>query len=625
MNRPNKISLLSNPLFDDENFNSQILATFKYINNEMRMQVEEEEAVKTKIHKRRKEMKRFFNLDQDFIQVFNCSLDTGTIRHSGHLYLIEASLLFNSAFKKKCILLKDIVSIQKNKSYIMMRMGLVFFLQNNKKIVLKSFKLRDEFIQLLQSQIKKLGLKEISIIDIELQNENENSECNEDVENLNEKPKSLKLKRSANSKLKNSFNSLKNEKMKNEVEESNHREFFSFPVLNTNFFNFGKNEKEKNSGQPVFNSMKNSDNTPVKKRLDSSSSDSSDQESIDEIKEREISAKLKHFLIYGQYPVVSGEEEVSEMNSQKNEDLKTDSSFAFHTPTGTYPQVSPDESKSINEFDHKIHRRSKSSTYKQNLKDEDNENLELLLLKTKKEKVSKIKSLDKKPFASKKSSNSLKLDLNTEPINLEQEKTFPTNLKKPHKLNRSHSRKHSKKSVNKVSYAKQEENRFSKLLRSISNSILFDSMKSLIWKTTIFTFFLNLLIIFKSLLYAQIRHFYITFIIFESIGICFVGTISSVIAQGTTFLVFPILRKKMATVFNSNFNLFSDHILPFSLLFLLNNLLFIVSYYYYLLFLNNLYTNSTNESLSQIIFNYDNYISYIFLASVGSHYILHNN
>lgn len=143
----------------------EVCVTVQYIDPETRLVLETAQKAKTDVHHRRKEMRKLFNIEEDYIVDFSCNLDGSKIPGSGRVYITATQLLYNSTFKQKIMAIEDIRSVEKYKTLLLANAGIKLFMQNGRKIHLKSFKDRKAFITSLQAQAKVLGLPPIPIID----------------------------------------------------------------------------------------------------------------------------------------------------------------------------------------------------------------------------------------------------------------------------------------------------------------------------------------------------------------------------------------------------------------------------------------------------------------------------
>lgn len=160
---------------------AEIFVTIKYVDSETKTLIETTQKAKSDTRQRRKEMKKLFNLDEEYLHDFSCNLDHGTIPGFGRVYITSTKLLYNSTFKQKSIDLDQIRSIAKYKTLLLANAGITLFLKNGRKIHLKSFKHRKTFIAALQSQIKLLGLPSLPIVD-QSTSEEQNTEQDSDEE-----------------------------------------------------------------------------------------------------------------------------------------------------------------------------------------------------------------------------------------------------------------------------------------------------------------------------------------------------------------------------------------------------------------------------------------------------------
>lgn len=143
----------------------EVCATIQYIDAETRTTIEAAQKLKTDEHHRRKEMRKLFNIEEDYIHDFSCNLDGSKIPGSGRVYITATQLLYNSTFKQKIVDIEDIRSVEKYKTMLLANAGITLFLKSGRKIHLKSFKDRKAFITALQNQAKILGLAPIPIVD----------------------------------------------------------------------------------------------------------------------------------------------------------------------------------------------------------------------------------------------------------------------------------------------------------------------------------------------------------------------------------------------------------------------------------------------------------------------------
>lgn len=143
----------------------EVCTTIQYIDAETRTTIEAAQKLKTDVHHRRKEMRKLFNIEEDYIHDFSCNLDGSKIPGSGRVYITATQLLYNSTFKQKILDIEDIRSVEKYKTMLLANAGITLFLKSGRKIHLKSFKDRKAFITALQNQAKILGLAPIPIVD----------------------------------------------------------------------------------------------------------------------------------------------------------------------------------------------------------------------------------------------------------------------------------------------------------------------------------------------------------------------------------------------------------------------------------------------------------------------------
>ena len=145
----------------------EMCVTMRFIDSETKASVEALQRAKTDSHQRRKEMRKLFNIDEEYLYDFSCNLDRGTIPGFGRVYITSTHLLYNSTFKQKVIAIEDIRVIEKYKTLLLANAGIALQMRNGRKIQLKSFKHRKTFVAALQQQAKNLGLPPINIIDRE--------------------------------------------------------------------------------------------------------------------------------------------------------------------------------------------------------------------------------------------------------------------------------------------------------------------------------------------------------------------------------------------------------------------------------------------------------------------------
>lgn len=143
----------------------EVCITVQYIGGEERSAIDSAQKVKTEIHQRRKEMKKLFNIEEEYLYDFSCNLDGSKIPGSGRVYITATQLMYNSTFKQKIIDLEDIRGIEKYKTMLLSNAGITLLLKNGRKIHLKSFKHRKAFLSALQLQVKLLDLPPIPIVD----------------------------------------------------------------------------------------------------------------------------------------------------------------------------------------------------------------------------------------------------------------------------------------------------------------------------------------------------------------------------------------------------------------------------------------------------------------------------
>lgn len=155
-----KASLLSSSVLTSSQ-TPEICVTIKFIDSDTRLTIEAAQKTKSDIRQRKKEMKRLFNLDEEYLHDFSCNLDHGAVPGFGRVYITSTKVLYNSTFKQKCINLEDIKSIEKYKTMLLTNTGITLFLKNGKKVQLKNFKHRKTFIAAIQLEVKNLGLPPI--------------------------------------------------------------------------------------------------------------------------------------------------------------------------------------------------------------------------------------------------------------------------------------------------------------------------------------------------------------------------------------------------------------------------------------------------------------------------------
>lgn len=161
----------------------EVCVTVQYIDPETRTSIEAAQKVKTDTHHRRKEMRKLFNIEDDYLYDFSCNLDGSKIPGSGRVYITATQLLYSAPFKQKMVEIEDIKSIEKYKTMLLANEGVAIFMKNGRKIHLKSFKDRKAFINALQSQTKALGLSPIPIVD---KGSSEDSTGDQDEDDENE-------------------------------------------------------------------------------------------------------------------------------------------------------------------------------------------------------------------------------------------------------------------------------------------------------------------------------------------------------------------------------------------------------------------------------------------------------
>lgn len=262
---------------------SEIIIGCAFLDSEQKFNVEEHEKMKCDIRKRKKELQKLFNVNEDYIKDFSCALEKN-ILHWGRLFVTETYILFNSPFKKKVIALDAIRIIERCKMAKMFNTG-ASIIYDGKKVTFKSFKHRSEFIDLISQLLEKKG-KDVQIVD----QDDISTSIDEDYKLTDSEldsstPETPKL----SNKWRKPFKSLVS--IKNKLFSTSSNELSTSDVLS--------------------------------KSCDHSSESSGSDERV---KEEETSIMLKNSLLMGDMPLVSGEEEVEDANKHVE---KSDSTLAY--------------------------------------------------------------------------------------------------------------------------------------------------------------------------------------------------------------------------------------------------------------------------------------------------------
>lgn len=144
--------------------NAEINSLWRYIDAETKLNIEIEEKQKRDSRRRKKEIMKIFNLDEDYIDVYSCICEP---LHKGKIYLTEKNILFNSPFKQKLLEINSISSIELTKRSKMFNTTCTITFKDGNKVVFKWIKHIKNFID----ELKKVK---------------SNIQINGDIENVND-------------------------------------------------------------------------------------------------------------------------------------------------------------------------------------------------------------------------------------------------------------------------------------------------------------------------------------------------------------------------------------------------------------------------------------------------------
>lgn len=251
------------------NSDSTIHILCSYVDTESKLNVEIEEYKKKETRRRRKEIFKIFNIDEEYLHYFSCIHE---LIFKGKIYITNNHLLFNSPFKQKVISIESIKSIERCKRIKMFTAAINIELLDGSKVSFKFIRRRSEFIATLLSVMKLKG-KEIQVI--------ESNDCYiEDDEARADS--SLNIPEQSDDPV-----------MKSELSKSSskrRRNYFIPSFLSKS----AKSKSHESLNDPS-------------ELLSLQESDSSISDEVE--KEKQLSMKLKNSLLYGDTQLYSGEEE----------------------------------------------------------------------------------------------------------------------------------------------------------------------------------------------------------------------------------------------------------------------------------------------------------------------------
>lgn len=110
---------------------SEINGLWRYIDAETKLNIEIEEKQKRDSRRRKKEIFKIFNINEDYIDVYSCIYEP---LHKGKIYLTDKNILFNSPFKQKLIDINLIRSIELTKRSKMFNTCTIVLRDGNKAV-----------------------------------------------------------------------------------------------------------------------------------------------------------------------------------------------------------------------------------------------------------------------------------------------------------------------------------------------------------------------------------------------------------------------------------------------------------------------------------------------------------